>query len=156
MSNFTYLKQKYHTYESITSLVRLRHVTDMNQSCRTYEWVMSSKNFLSHLFQKSPAYKGRESQRDSTLGEPSRVVSSFFKKSYIHKSVGTWGACLLCHTYSCVIYTQESCILLCHTYSYVIHTQVSYILKSQSRMSYILMYVWCKSVCHTYSRASLV
>jgi len=30
-----------HTYESVTSHVRMSHVTNMNESCHTYEWVMS-------------------------------------------------------------------------------------------------------------------
>jgi len=42
MSHVTHMNESCHTYEWVMAHIRMSHVTDMNQSCHTYEWVMSN------------------------------------------------------------------------------------------------------------------
>jgi len=41
MNHVTHTNESCHTYEWVMSQMRMSHVTHMNESCHTYEWVMS-------------------------------------------------------------------------------------------------------------------
>jgi len=41
MSHVTHMNESCHTYEWVMSHIWMSHVTHMNESCHTYEWVMS-------------------------------------------------------------------------------------------------------------------
>jgi len=48
MSHVTHTNESCNTYEWVMSHIRMSHVTRMNESCHTYEWVMSHV-WMSHV-----------------------------------------------------------------------------------------------------------
>ena len=48
MSHVTYMNDSCHTYEWVMSHICMSHATHMNESCQTYEWVMSHI-WMSHV-----------------------------------------------------------------------------------------------------------
>jgi len=55
MSHGAHMNESCHTYEWVMSHIWMSHVTHMNESCHTYKWVMSHKcmihvSFICHLY----------------------------------------------------------------------------------------------------------
>ena len=51
MSHVTHMNESCHTYEWVISHIRMNHVTHMDQSCHTYDWVMSHMHELCHTYE---------------------------------------------------------------------------------------------------------
>jgi len=56
MSHVTCTNESCHTYEWVMSHVRMSHVTRINESCHTYEWVMSHV-WMSHVTRMHERFK---------------------------------------------------------------------------------------------------
>jgi len=50
MSHATHMNESCHTYEWVMSHIWMSHVTPMNKSCHTHEWVMSH-TWMSHTYE---------------------------------------------------------------------------------------------------------
>jgi len=53
MRHVTHMNESCHTYECVMSHIWMRHVTHMNESCHTYEW------FMSHLWMRHVSHRMR-------------------------------------------------------------------------------------------------
>ena len=49
-SHVTHINESCHTYEWVMSHIWMIHVTHMNRSCHTYEWVVSNERVMSHIW----------------------------------------------------------------------------------------------------------
>jgi len=49
MSHVTHMNESCHTYEWVMSHIWMSHVTHMNESCHTYGWVMSHINLIRNI-----------------------------------------------------------------------------------------------------------
>jgi len=59
MSHVTRMNESCHTYEWVMPHIRMSHVTLMNESCHTYEWVMSHvwMSCVTHMNESCHTYK---------------------------------------------------------------------------------------------------
>jgi len=108
MTHVTHTDESCHTYEWVMSQVWIGHVTHTNESCLTYEWVMSHVR-MSHVTRTNEMLPSAWS-----VGPYLRVESDMTHDANTDKS---------CHTYewvmshvrmSHVTHTNESC----HTYEW--------------------------------------
>jgi len=80
-SHVTHMNESCHTYERVMSHVWMRHVTRMNESCRTYEWDMSHiwTSHVAHMNESCHTYE--------------RVMSHIRMSHVTHMNESSW------HTY---------------------------------------------------------
>jgi len=119
------MNESCHTYEWVMSQIWMSHVTHMNESCHTYEWVMSHiwTRHVTHMTESCHRYSHIWMSHVTHMNESCHIYEHTSHVTHMNES---------CHTYehvmwhiwlSRVTHTNESCHTRmnesCHTYEWV-------------------------------------
>ena len=139
-SHVTHMNESRHTYEWVTPHIWMSHVTHMNESRHTYEWV-TSHIWMSHVAHRMPHATNINKQQQASHAP----MYNFYKS---------------CHTYECrmshisishVTHMIESC----HTYESTamshmrvnrLHLRVN---RSCHTHEWVMSHMWMSHVTHT-------
>jgi len=137
LSHVTHINESCRTYEWVKSHIWTSHVTHINETCHTYQWVMSpiSMSYVTHINQTYPTHLQRElNGRYACIREACCDMGLLSSRR--------WTACAR-H----VTHVNGSC----HTYEYVMsHKGISHVTRvnvSCHKRS-ILRHKMCVSSCH--------
>jgi len=122
------MNESCHTYEWVMSHLWMSHVTHMNESCHTYEWVMSHL-WMSHVKLMKESWYPYE-----------WVLSHVWMSHVTHMNES-------CHTYEWVMIHMNGS---CHTYEWVTShiwmTHVTYMNESCHTYERVTIHIWMSPV----------
>ena len=130
MSHVTHMNESCHTHEWVMSHIWMSHVTHMNESCHTHEWVMSH-TWMSHVTHINESCHTHEWVMSHTwmnmwLGQVANIVHMFEHAPFIHEDVQNYGCQPL--AYWCVyMYISKHVSICLRVYPYILYVYESYI-----------------------------
>jgi len=130
MSHVTHMNDSCHTYEWIMTNIWMRHVSNLNESCHTYEWVMS------HIWMSHGTHMNEICCTDGWVTSHSDVTWLIYM-------------CNMSHTMSGVSDMKESCLKyerVMYEYKWVM-THVTWLMHI-CNMSHIMSGVSYINLCH--------
>jgi len=123
MSYVTHVNDSCHTYEWVLSRMRMSHVTHIRESCHTYEWVLLQVPRPLHFCSRYKSWMSHPNMNESHCNTLQHTATRCNTLSLFLLQVTSDTWIKPCHTYECVMsYIWMSHVThmneSCHTYEW--------------------------------------